>query len=200
MASEIQPETMPFITEFYRNGVYCPRMQPVFPTKTLVNHFSIATGTILYKKNNEKTHTQLQLRFIHFPGLYAESHGVFDKRFFDFNLREEIRYSSEMYMFKANVTPIWTLNELAGQHSAVSMWSSGEFAFRNLTPTYDEPFTENVHWQPRIDRLMPLLKRNESQVNFVMFYINHPDKESHLFAVPSKKVSGYYVKDVSVAQ
>lgn len=45
MADEIQPDTMPFITEFYKNqGVFCPRLQPVFPTKTFVNHFSIATG------------------------------------------------------------------------------------------------------------------------------------------------------------
>lgn len=45
MADEIQPDTMPFITEFYKNdGVFCPRLRPVFPTKTFVNHFSIATG------------------------------------------------------------------------------------------------------------------------------------------------------------
>lgn len=40
----IQADTMPFITEFYRNGVYCPQMQPVFPTKSETNLFSIATG------------------------------------------------------------------------------------------------------------------------------------------------------------
>lgn len=46
MFKQIQENTMPFITEFYKNGVHCPQLQPVFPTKTLVNHFSIATGTI----------------------------------------------------------------------------------------------------------------------------------------------------------
>lgn len=44
MFNEVTPDAMPFVTEFYKNGVHCPEMQPVFPTKTLVNHFSIATG------------------------------------------------------------------------------------------------------------------------------------------------------------
>lgn len=45
MPAEIQPEVMPFISKVYKNdGVYCSRLQPVFPTKTFVNHFSIATG------------------------------------------------------------------------------------------------------------------------------------------------------------
>lgn len=45
MPAEVQPDAMPFISKVYKNGgVFCPRLQPVFPTKTFVNHFSIATG------------------------------------------------------------------------------------------------------------------------------------------------------------
>lgn len=104
-----------------------------------------------------------------------------------------IKYSPEMYMFRPNITPIWTLNELAGGHSAVSMWSAGEFAFRGVTPTFFERLNKKIHWKQRIDRLVPLLKRNESQINFVMFYINHPDAESHSFSVPSEEVSCTYI-------
>lgn len=50
MFSEVQENTMPFITEFYKSGVHCPTMRPVFPTKTLVNHFSIATGNFVHLK------------------------------------------------------------------------------------------------------------------------------------------------------
>lgn len=49
--SQIQPDSMPFVTEFYRNGVYCPQMQPVFPTKTHTNLFSIATGMEFIKSD-----------------------------------------------------------------------------------------------------------------------------------------------------
>lgn len=41
---QIQSDLMPFITEFFFDGVYCPEMQPVFPTKSDPNLFSIATG------------------------------------------------------------------------------------------------------------------------------------------------------------
>lgn len=34
----------PFMEQFRKNGGYAPYMQNVFPTKTFVNHFSIATG------------------------------------------------------------------------------------------------------------------------------------------------------------
>lgn len=44
MPHEVQPILMPFVSKFRKNGVFCPRLQSVFPTKTLINHFSIATG------------------------------------------------------------------------------------------------------------------------------------------------------------
>lgn len=50
--SHIQSDSMPFITEFYKNGVYCPQLQPVFPTNTYPNLFSIATGMLMIKSMN----------------------------------------------------------------------------------------------------------------------------------------------------
>lgn len=44
MFNQIQSDSMPFVSNLYKNGASCSQMQPVFPTKTLVNHFSIATG------------------------------------------------------------------------------------------------------------------------------------------------------------
>lgn len=121
-------------------------------------------------------------------GLYVESHGVTDMDVYDHMLNKTIKYSPEMFMLRPNVTPIWTLNELAGGHSAVFMWLAGDFAFRGIKPTYFQPYARDMHWQSQIDRLIPMLKRNESRMNFVMFYINHPDAESHLYSVPSKEV------------
>lgn len=187
MSDEVQPDVTPFITEFYKNGVHCPRLQPVFPTKTFPNHFSIATGELGWRPVFRALFSFL---FFFHTGLYAGSHGVFDLGMYDHKLHKTVDYSPELYMFRPNVTPIWTLNELAGGHSAVSMWSANEFAFRGRIPTFSEPYDTNTigDWQQRIDRLVPLLQRNESQINFVMFYIDHPDRASHGFSVPSKEV------------
>lgn len=93
-----------------------------------------------------------------------------------------------MFMFKENITPIWTLNELAGKHSAVSMWASGEFEFRGTKPAYNERFNRTTHWKDRIDNIIPLMKRNESQVDLVMFYVEQPDFPSHSFSSNSHQV------------
>lgn len=122
-------------------------------------------------------------------GLYGASHGVTANVVYDNEKRKLIKYSRELFTLRQNVTPIWTLNELAGKHSAVSMWSAGEFDFRGVKSTYYEPFNRTVHWKPRIDNIIPLLKRNESQVDFVMFYSEHPDYEDHEFAPESPQVS-----------
>lgn len=45
MFNQIEENVMPFVNKFYKSGVHCPKLRPVFPTKTLVNHFSISTGT-----------------------------------------------------------------------------------------------------------------------------------------------------------
>lgn len=90
-----------------------------------------------------------------------------------------------------NVTPIWTLNELSGKHSAISMWSAAEFEYRGKKPTYIEMYDRNVstRWKDRINKIIPLLKRNESQIDLVMFYMNQPDIPSHLYSSVSKQVS-----------
>lgn len=99
-----------------------------------------------------------------------------------------IKYSRQMFMMKPDITPIWTLNELAGKHSAVSMWAAAEFDFRGVKPTYNEPFNRTAHWKNRINDIIPLLKHNESQVDLVMFYSELPDFPSHSFSSFSKEV------------
>lgn len=108
---------------------------------------------------------------------------------YDNDKQKLLTYSREIFMFRPNITPIWTLNELAGKHSAVSMWSAGEFDFRGVNATYYEPFNRKVHWKQRIDSIIPLLKRDESQIDFVMFYSEHPDFEDHASNPTSPQVS-----------
>lgn len=41
----LEKQITPFMEVFYKNGVRATRFNNVFPTKTFVNHFSIATGS-----------------------------------------------------------------------------------------------------------------------------------------------------------
>lgn len=190
---QLQNGVTPFISNFYKNGIHCPIVEPVFPTKTIVNHFSIATGIHFHQISFTKSIMTISRKILLFAisfsiGLYAGSHGVTSNKVYDNVKRELISYSPELFMSRANVTPIWTLNEMAGKGSAVSMWASGEFEFRGKTPTYVEKFVTKTAWKPRIDKLIPLLKRNKDPVNLVMFYSEEPDYAGHEFAPHSNEV------------
>ena len=70
------------------NGVSTKYMNPVFPTKTLVNHQSFVTG------------------------LYAESHGIVDSKFEDPKygtcaFDASGRFNSRFWNYEENVVPIW---------------------------------------------------------------------------------------------
>lgn len=71
----------PTLAKFVQDGVSTDYLWNIFPTKTMPNFFSIATG------------------------LYAETHGVLGNTVFN-EKRECIKYGYEFY-HSANVTPIW---------------------------------------------------------------------------------------------
>lgn len=73
----------PTLNEFRSAGVRSEYMRNVFPTKTFVNHFSIATG------------------------LYSGSHGVVGNEFYDHKLKRNIKYSYDMFHYNEAVLPIW---------------------------------------------------------------------------------------------
>lgn len=129
------------------------------------------------------------LSFIMTIGLYGGSHGVTGNRIYDNVNKIRLKYSYELFTSRVNITPIWTLNELAGKRSAVSMWASAEFEFRGNKPTYFEKFVHNAPWMPRIDKIIALLKNEEDPVNFVMFYSEQPDSTDHEFSVHSEQVN-----------
>lgn len=144
---------------------------------------------ILFVCSLFKIQKPIEITRNYFVGLYGGSHGVTANVVYDNKSSKLLTYSSELFSFRKDVTPIWTLNELAGKHSAVSMWAAGEFEFRGTNVTYNEQFNRRVDWKQRIDKIIPLLTRNQSPVNLVMFYAEHPDFESHAHSSFSIQVS-----------
>lgn len=127
-----------------------------------------------------------------FIGQYAGTHGVTGNQIYDRNQGKLIKYSREMFIAKRNITPIWTLNELSGKHSAISMWPAAEFEYRGKKPQYIELYNRSTHWKDRINNIIPLLKRDDSPVDLAMFYLNQPDKPSHLYSSSSKQVNEFF--------
>lgn len=78
----VRPDVTPHLARFRDAAARTPYMRPVFPTKTFVNHFTMATG------------------------LYAETHGVLDNAMFDRN-GNHMRYTYEQFHYDDSVVPIW---------------------------------------------------------------------------------------------
>lgn len=124
-------------------------------------------------------------------GLYPESHGVTADIIYDTKLNAVLEFSPEMFMFKQNITPIWTLNELAGRHSMV-FWTASQFLYRNRSLAHALPMDKDISWKQHIDdNLIPLFLRKECKVNLAMFNVKQPDTILHAYPPQSKQVSQF---------
>lgn len=81
-ADYVHPDVTPNLAQFKKTGASPPYMRNVFPTKTFVNHFTMATG------------------------LYPETHGVLDNYMFDRD-NKTMHYTYEMFHYNELVMPIW---------------------------------------------------------------------------------------------
>lgn len=72
----------PYLNKFAKEGTFAPHMINVFPTKTFVNHHSIATG------------------------FYPEVHGVTANEIYDQKLGR-LGYSYDLFHYDESLIPIW---------------------------------------------------------------------------------------------
>lgn len=78
----VRADVTPHMFRLLAQSASPPYMQSTFPTKTFVNHFTMATG------------------------LYAGSHGVLDNYMFDRN-HQVMHYTYEQFHYDDSVVPIW---------------------------------------------------------------------------------------------
>lgn len=86
-------------------GISVPYLRNVFTTKTLPNHFSIATG------------------------LYPDKHGITNTVIFDKKLGRSIKYGQDFYHFDERVTPIWVSSRsvIFPEQQALNLFSPPDF-------------------------------------------------------------------------
>lgn len=155
----------PNMNRIRRRGVSADYMRPVFPTKTLPNHFSISTG------------------------MHVATHGITGKKVYDRKLNKEIRYGDELYHYNAQIRPIWTITEKAGKRAGCMMWSGSNFPYDNVTCTFTMAYNTTVPWVERIDTALSWFNHPKTPVNLVMLYIEYPDTLEHIYSPDSAIVS-----------
>jgi predicted AlkP superfamily pyrophosphatase or phosphodiesterase len=151
------------------HGVAADYMQPVFPSLTFPNHYSIATGE------------------------YASHDGIVDNTFYDpisgrvysMNNRKTVEDSSWY-----GATPIWVLAEKQGMLTASYYWVGTEAAIQGIRPTYYYKFNSKISMADRIrDTKNWLLLPEEKRPHLITFYIPDVDHQEHMYGVDSKQTA-----------
>ncbi|KAL4121158.1 hypothetical protein QTP88_013723 [Uroleucon formosanum] len=167
----IRPDLTPHMAQFRDASAAPPYIRSAFPTKTFVNHFTMATG------------------------LNPETHGVLDNTMFDSH-NETMHYTYEQFHYDETVVPIWIQNENNGEgrHSGVMMWPGSEFPYQGKHPTYTEIYNNSIHWNSRIDTIMSWIEDENQPANLVFAYFEEPDKTSHRKGVNSQEIKNQIVR------
>ncbi len=140
-------------------GVKARSLQPVFPSKTFVNHYSMATG------------------------LYADHHGIVDNEFFDpetgkhYAIRD--RNAVEDPSFYGG-EPIWVTAEKQNVTSASFFWVGSEAPVQGIQPTYWKRYDHDFPFAQRLDTVIHWLNLpEEKRPHLIMWYMDEPDGTGH---------------------
>ncbi|XP_076445124.1 bis(5'-adenosyl)-triphosphatase enpp4-like [Babylonia areolata] len=157
-------------------GVHVRWVENVFPTKTKPNHMSLVTG------------------------LYPESHGIVNNKFFDPVLNATMPGSTDPLFTSVwtdmGAEPIWVTNSKAGngRRSGTVYWPLSEVKIKGLVP--DEMKKQELRVSPeksyskRIDTALDWLTNECSahRVNFAAVYTHGVDEVSHKFGPDSQEM------------
>lgn len=154
------------------SGVSVQYMRNQFVTKTFPNHMSIATG------------------------LHTESHGVIDNILFDPKYNRVLDAPYADFWNPDNLTtPLWTLNELAGdgRHSGVMMWPGSKFPYgvNDTLPTRIFEWENDYPFDKRVDIAVDWITDEETPVNLLFIYFEEPDEVAHGYGPESAEVTKY---------
>ena len=150
-----------------KKGVWAPEgMLPSYPSLTFPNHFTLVTG------------------------LYPEHHGLVANSFFDPARNARYGMSDPKAVTDGSWysgTPLWSLAESQGMHSAILLWPGSEAEIAGFRPTWYVHFDTKTEataeaQQARIDNVVALLNLAPAdRPHFIAIYYSEPDHEGHEF-------------------
>ena len=144
-------------------------IRPVYPSMTLPNHYSMATG------------------------LWPDHHGIVNNTFYDSKLdtifavgRYDTRSNADLY----GGEPIWNTAARQGILCNVFDWIGVEAPVNGKYPAYSILYDPNRTRKQMADMVLEALcKEDVKQIpQLVMWYIDEPDKSEHYYSAESQQV------------
>jgi len=151
-------EHIPTLLSIASKGIQSP-LQPIFPSKTFPNHFSIATG------------------------LYPESHGVVSNTFYDPIYNETFKVGNTQQQKESkwwNGEPFWITARKNNYNSAVHYWPGSETSYNNIRPTYWSSYNKSTTNQDRVNKVIEWMSLPiDSRPMITAFYFDSVDTQGH---------------------
>ncbi len=159
---------IPNLDRIKREGVWSRHLVPVYPTMSLPNHTSFATGC------------------------WPEHHGIIQNKFFDPDRAADYDENGDA-SWLTGCEPLWQAAERQNVRSAALNFANRWDAKKKVAlATYVNPFTS---WEQTptdeqiLARGLELLKSNDAKrPRLIALYFRGPDHQAHVFGVKSPQV------------
>jgi len=152
------------------NGTKSISLQPIFPSFTFPNHYTIATGC------------------------YADNHGILGNTFYDYSKNKEYSYTNPKAVRDGSwygCEPIWVTAEKEGLVSATYFWVGSEAKINNFYPTYYKNYKNGINPIDKIKQVTDWLSYPENKrPRLITLYFNEPDYSGHVYGpIHSKTIA-----------
>ena len=169
----IEKHGAPTLDRYSKQGVRAKWMNVAFPTKTIPNHYTVATG------------------------LYPARHGIVDNNMFAFGTvfsmsrREEVE-NPRWWLGE----PIWVTAETQGVKAASFFFVGSEAPVKGFRPSIWNRYNGGVPPQMRVDTVLSWLDLPERErPRLITFYFSDTDDAGHEFG-PDARETKYAVGNV----
>lgn len=165
----LQLHQAPMLAELAAGGVHVKHLQPVFPSKTFPNHYSLVTG------------------------LHPEKHGIVDNSMYDpehqrqftMRMKEEV---ADGFWWQGE--PIWVTAELQGLTAATYFFPGSEAEIKGTRPTYWFPYEHDTPNRQRTEQVLAWLAMPAAErPKIITLYFSDVDSAGHNYGPASAEVA-----------
>ena len=157
----------PHLDKIENDGVRAKSLQPIFPSKTFPNHYSLATG------------------------MYADKNGLVANTFYDPDFDEwySLRDTNAVRDAKwYGGEPIWVTAEKQNVKTASYFWVGSEAPIGEIQPTYFYTYDHNKPFDARVSQVIDWMNLPHSErPHLILLYFHEPDSKGHNFGPDSEK-------------
>lgn len=165
-ADALHPKRTPNLWRLAQQGTHAPWMEPVFPTLTFPNHYTLVTG------------------------LYPGHHGIISNTMHDPAIPVDFHYkdrkSTSDSRWWNGGEPIWITAQRQGLTTATMFWPGSEEEIRGARPNYWLPFDASWSVERRVNQVLNWLDLPKpKRPQLITLYFDQVDQAEHHYGLDS---------------